>query len=156
MQMICAMAANGAIGNNNALLFHIKEDMKYFREFTAGKCIVMGRKTFESLPNVLEGRKHIVLTTDNGYKFDHPDVIICNEVSNVIELVSNSPAVVIGGASIYKTFANHCDELHLTQINRTPITADVFFPTEILQNFKVQTVEKLTDDAKVYVYTRYR
>ena len=70
LSIIVAIAANNLIGGDNKLLWHISEDLKRFKEITMDNTIIMGRKTFESLPGILPGRKHIVITRDQNYKVD--------------------------------------------------------------------------------------
>ena len=108
----------------------IPEDMKLFREETVGKVVVMGRKTFESLPQGLPlvERTNIVLTTSEDFK--HDNVYVCHSVDEVLNKVKEYPTedvYVIGGASVYEQMLPYCDTIHLTKIDYT-YDADTYFP----------------------------
>ena len=74
LSIIVAIAENNVIGKDNKLLWHVPEDLKRFKSITSGNIIIMGRKTFESLPGVLPNRKHIIITRDENYSVDNPNV----------------------------------------------------------------------------------
>ena len=80
LSLIVAIAENDVIGGDNKLLWHLSEDLKRFKEITMNKTIIMGRKTFESLPKVLPGRKHIVITRDTNYTVDSDQVEIVHSL----------------------------------------------------------------------------
>lgn len=124
--MIAAVGRNLELGKDNNLIWHFKEDMKFFKEQTMGKPIVMGIKTLESLPKLLPGRKHIVLTTRN---LDlNPEILIVHSVDELLEKIVNYEEVmVIGGASIYQQLLDYSDKLILTEIDASA-DADVYFP----------------------------
>ena len=126
ISLIVAMDRNRGIGFKGDLLCKISGDLKNFRKLTLNKTIVMGRKTFESIPNVLDNRKHIVLTKDDNYKVDHPDVDIFTDINRVLEL-SEEEIFVIGGGEIYNFFLPHANRLYLTTINDY-FEADTYFP----------------------------
>ena len=92
ISLIVAATENNAIGKDNKMLFHIKEDLLFFKNTTINKTIVMGRKTFESLPGVLPFRKHIVLSRDKGYNVENQQVEIKHSLEEVLE--ENKDAVV--------------------------------------------------------------
>lgn len=120
MIIIAAVDRNWAIGKNNGLLVAIPEDQKLFRMETEGKTLIMGRKTFESLPGgmALPLRRTIVLTSKEDY--DARGAEVAHSVEEVLDLISMTPTdqvVVAGGASIYRTFAEYCDEAHITKID---------------------------------------
>ena len=105
ISIIVAMARNGAIGKDNALLCHLAEDLKYFKKITKGKTVVMGRKTWESLPvKPLKFRRNIVVTSQKDYEAEGAE--ICNETEELIRTLKNSDeeAFCIGGASLYGQF----------------------------------------------------
>ena len=125
--IIAAIGKNRELGKDNDLIWRLKADMKFFRETTMGHPIVMGRKTFESLPKVLPGRKNIVLSSNE---------IQNNEIElykNIKEFLLNykdyeGEIYKIGGASIYKEFIDMADKLYLTEIEAEEKEADVYFP----------------------------
>lgn len=118
LSTIVAIANNDVIGKDNKLIWHLSEDLKRFKEITMNKTIIMGRKTFESLPKVLPGRKHVIITNNKDYTVDSDQVIIKHSLEEVIDEYSNSEeeAFVIGGGSIYNLLLPYCDKLYLTKI----------------------------------------
>lgn len=126
--MIAAVGKNLELGKDNHLLWHLKEDLAFFRKQTMNKPIVMGRKTFESLPRLLPGRKHIVLTTSD-LKLD-PEVIIVHSKEELLDIIASydREVMIIGGASIYTQMLEYSDKLVLTEIDQTYSNADAFFP----------------------------
>ena len=129
LSIIVAKANNDIIGGDNQLLWHISDDLKRFKEITSGHTIIMGRKTFESLPKVLPNRHHIVITRDNNFKVDSNSVEIVNDINSIICRFENSPeeAFVIGGGEIYKALLPSCKRLYLTRVY-TNFTGDTRFP----------------------------
>ncbi len=130
MNIIAAVDKKLGIGKNGGLLVSIPEDMKLFREETVGKVVVMGRKTFESLPQGLPlvERTNIVITTSEDFK--HDNVYVCHSVDEVLNKVKDYPTedvYVIGGASVYEQMLPYCDTIHLTKIDYT-YDADTYFP----------------------------
>lgn len=128
MSMIAAIGKNLEIGKNNQLIWHIKEDMKFFREQTMGKPIIMGRKTLESLPKLLPGRKHIVLTRQN-LDLDSQIMVVHSkeELLNYVKSYQEE-VMVIGGASIYQELLDYAEKLILTEIDKEDKQADAYFP----------------------------
>ena len=126
LSLIAAIGDNKELGFHNQLIWHFKEDMRFFKNTTMGHPIIMGYKTMESLPKLLPGRTHIVLTRKN---IEIPGVIVVHSIEDVLELVkqSNLEHYVIGGASIYEQFIDYCDKMMLTEIHDTH-DADVYFP----------------------------
>ncbi len=131
MNMIVAVDENWAIGKNNDLLFHIPEDMKFFRQMTLGKNVVCGKKTLLSFPGSkpLPDRKHFVLT--------HSDLAECENLVRVSSLddlfeklkgISEDDIVVIGGESVYRQLLPFCKKVYVTKIFSSDPDADVFFP----------------------------
>ena len=115
ISMIVAVDSNGGIGKDNKLLWHIPGDLKRFKEITTGKTVVMGRKTFESLPfkNGLPNRKNICLTRTPKDSIEN--VTYINDI-NIILNNSEEEIFIIGGAEIYKLFMPYCNKLYLTQV----------------------------------------
>src|SRR5690606_30961643 len=100
---------------------------KFFKDITMGKPMIMGRKTFESLPKVLPGRDHIVLTRDKNYKVDHPRVRVVYSLNELLEVTSEDREyAVIGGSEIFKLMLPHADRIYLTIIDES-FEADTFF-----------------------------
>ncbi len=130
MNLIVAVDKNWAIGCNNELLVSIPADMKFFRQTTMGKVVVMGRKTLESFPNKspLKNRTNIVLTSNPNYKVE--GAIVVHTLADLLEELKkyNSEDIyVIGGDSIYRQLLPYCDLAHVTKIDHA-YQADAFFP----------------------------
>lgn len=125
--MIAAIGKNYELGKDNQLLWHLKGDMKFFKEMTMHKPIIMGRKTLESLPGLLPGRKHLVLTSQN---LDLPDqVLVFHSLSSLLQYLCEYPdeVMVIGGASVYQEMLPYSQKMLLTEIDDTK-DADSYFP----------------------------
>ena len=130
MNLIVAVDKNWAIGKENKLLVSIPQDMKFFRETTMGKVVVMGRKTLESFPGgqPLKKRTNIVITRDKNYSVK--DAIVVHSIEEALEELKNynsEDVYVIGGDSIYRQMLPYCDMAHVTKINHA-YEADTYFP----------------------------
>lgn len=130
MNIIVAVDKNWAIGYENKLLNSIPEDMKFFRETTTGKVVVMGRKTLESFPNgrPLKNRTNVVITNQKDYEV--PGAIVLHSVEEALEYLKQydtNDVYVIGGASIYEQMLPYCDVVHVTVMDYA-YQADTWFP----------------------------
>ena len=130
MNSIVAVDKNWAIGFENKLLNSIPEDMKFFRETTTGKVVVMGRKTLESFPNKrpLKNRTNIILSTNPNYQVK--DAIIAHSIDELLEMLKeydSKDIYIIGGDSIYKQMLPYCDTAIVTKIFHI-YEADAYFP----------------------------
>ncbi len=149
LSIIFAIASNNAIGKDNSLLWHISEDLKRFKEITSGHKILMGRKTFESLPGILPNREHIILTRDRNFNLDSDKVTVINNIEDAIKFYKNSDeeVFIIGGGEIYKQFLKYANKLYLTKVNKD-FDADTFFPQinldewEVIHNSETKVDEK--------------
>lgn len=128
ISIICALAENNAIGYNNDLLFHLRADLRRFKALTTGHTVIMGRRTFESLPKgALPNRRNIVLTSNASNQW--PNVETFATLQEALEACTADDEVfIIGGASVYKAAFPIADRLCLTHVHATPAEADVFFP----------------------------
>lgn len=120
-----AVADNGVIGNAGALPWHIPADLRRFKALTMGMPMVMGRKTFESLPGVLPGRRHIVLTRDKRWAEDGTEVV--HSLEEALGIANSPHIAVVGGAEIYRLFMHRADRIELTEIHAAP-PGDTRFP----------------------------
>ena len=127
LTIIAAIGKNYELGKDNNLIWRFHEDMKFFRENTMGKSMIMGRKTLESLPKLLPGREHLVLSSQ---KLDIPGVKFYHTKEELLEYIPYSPKdfMVIGGASIYEQFIDFSNTMLLTEIDAECKDADVYFP----------------------------
>lgn len=124
-KIIACVGKNLELGRKNDLVFHIPEDMKYFRETTTGKPVIMGGNTFRSLPGALKGRRNVVLSRSDDFP---AEVEVFHSLEDILaEFKDEDEAFVIGGASIYQMFLPYARELYLTEVD-SEVEADVFFP----------------------------
>jgi dihydrofolate reductase len=137
LSMIAAVARNHAIGKNNQLLWHLPEDMKYFRKTTRGKPVIMGRKTWESLPDSfrpLPARHNIVVSRNPAYQA--PGATLVRSLQEALRVIAESEeAFVIGGAELYRQALPLAGRLYLTEIAES-IEGDVFFPEVLPQDWE--------------------
>lgn len=112
---IYARAANGVIGRDGALPWRLSADLRRFKAMTMGKPMVMGRKTFESFPSPLPGRRHIVLTRDADWQAEGADVV--HTVDEALALAGDGEVAVIGGAQIYALFLPLAHRVELTEVH---------------------------------------
>lgn len=113
--MVLAMADNGIIGDDGKLPWHLPADLKHFKAITKGSPMIMGRKTFDSLPGLLPGRRHIVLTRDPDWSAQGAE-----KASNALDAIrlANAPKIcIIGGAQIYGLFESYADKIILTRVH---------------------------------------
>ena len=124
---IVAVDRNWGIGKDDALLAHIPEDMKFFREHTTGHPVIMGRKTLESFPGgrPLKNRKNIVITRNPFYEKE--GAVVVSTIDAAIEQAGVEDAFVIGGGSVYRQLIDHCELAYVTKID-AEFEADTFFP----------------------------
>ncbi|MEE3342651.1 MAG: dihydrofolate reductase [Bacilli bacterium] len=141
ISIIAAIGKNNELGVNNNLIWHIPEDLKYFKETTMNKTIVMGYKTYNSLPGLLPGRKHVVLT---HHIIDNKDVVVFDDLERLIKYLNNisEEVFIIGGASLYKEFIDEASRLYLTEIDEEYKDADVYFPIFNKDNYKRKVLRK--------------
>ena len=123
--IIVARAANGVIGRGGKLPWHISEDLKRFKRLTMGSAMVMGRKTFDSLPGLLPGRRHIVLTRDAAW--NAPGAEVARDADSAIALAGGERISVIGGAEIFDLFLPLASRIELTEV-LADIDGDTFMP----------------------------
>lgn len=127
--LIASVAEHGAIGRAGDLAFHLRADLRHFKELTMGSPVIMGRKTFQSLPKgALPGRRNIVITRDAS--FTAPDIETVPSIDAALALAGDAPqAFIIGGGSIYAATIDRADALEITHIDAVCPDADTFFPT---------------------------
>ena len=113
--LIYARADNGVIGHNGGLPWHLPADLKHFKALTTGKAMIMGRKTFDSFPSPLPGRRHIVLTRDTTWQAHGAEV--ARSVNDALILAGDAPVAVIGGAEVYAQFLPLAEWIELTEVH---------------------------------------
>lgn len=135
ISFVVAVARNGVIGRDGGLPWHISADLRRFKEITMGKPIIMGRKTWESLPRrPLPGRRNIVITRTRDY--DAPGAEVAASVAEALALCHGEPDVsVIGGGEIYRLFWPLVDRLYLTEVDLA-VAGDTFFPAVVPEEWE--------------------
>ena len=135
LTIIAAASTNNIIGLNNKLIWDIPRDLKRFKDLNQGHSVIMGRKTFESLPNPLPNRTNIVVTRNTDYNYD--GVIVCKSIEDALShCESDSQPFVIGGGEIYSQTINIVDKIELTRIYKD-YEGDAYFPDIPLDKFKL-------------------
>ena len=123
--VVVARASNGAIGLGGGLPWRLSADLKHFKAVTMGTAMVMGRRTFESLPGLLPGRRHIVLTRDPHWRAEGAET--AGSVEEALALAADWPVSIIGGAEIIALFLPCAGAVELTEVHSEP-EADTFMP----------------------------
>ena len=152
ISLIAAMGKNNVIGNKGKLPWNLPADMKYFRDKTLGKPVIMGRKTFESIGKPLPERTNIIITHDQNYKAE--GCIVVHSADEAIKAVEDAEEVmVIGGSQIYKEFLPKANKMYLTIINND-FEGDTYFPEYKIEEWKETAYEEHERDKdNQYNYT---
>jgi len=155
--LIAAASENNALGKDNQLIWHISDDLKRFKRLTSGHAIIMGRKTFESMPKALPNRKNIILTRNRAYKAN--DAFVAHTIEEALEFASDDPQpFIIGGGEIYSLFLPIAHTIELTRVH-DDFEADAFFPEIDPQEWNLNAVEKYTSSPEqpyAYSYLTYK
>ena len=157
LSLISAVARNGAIGKDNGLLWHEPDDLKHFRRVTMGCPVIMGRKTWDSLParfRPLPGRRNVVITRDRAWRGTGAEAV--DSLEAALALLGGVPkAFVIGGAETYALALPSADELVLTEID-ADLAGDTFFPAWDRERFRVTAREPHVGGAGIgYAFVTY-
>lgn len=153
LTLIAAIAENFAIGKDNKLLWHLSNDLKFFKNYTLGKVIIMGRKTFESIgKRALPGRMNAVVSRDHSISVEN--VLVFKTLEAALAHFKNAEEVcIVGGAQMYKDTLAMADRLVLTRVATSP-DADVFFPLINWAQWKLVSEQKnLMDEKHSFDYT---
>jgi dihydrofolate reductase len=143
ISIVVAAATNNAIGKEGRLPWHLPNDMKHFKNITWGMPVVMGRKTFESLGKVLQGRKNIVITRQPGWKKD--GTVAVKNIDDALFVAKETDAkevMVIGGGEIYRALFSKAKRIYLTRVEAEP-EADTFFPPLNPKEWRLISQKKL-------------
>lgn len=153
LTLIAAIAENNALGKNNQMLWHLPDDFKRFKQITSGHYIIMGRKTFESLPGMLPNRTHIIITRQEDFKVE--GCIIANSLEDALATCPQDEEVfVIGGGEIYKQALPKADKLDLTRVHGIAPDADAYFPEFDTADWKlVEKVHHPKDERHKFDFT---
>ncbi|MFC1749141.1 type 3 dihydrofolate reductase [Pseudomonadota bacterium] len=152
ISIITAMADNRAIGINNQLPWHLPADLKWFRQQTTGKPILMGRKTYDSIGRPLPNRRNIIISRDQTLSIEGCEVVSsANDALTLCEDVEE--VMVIGGASFYEQMLPHAQRLYLTLVH-TSVEGDAFFPEIDFNQWKeVERTDHQADEANAFDYS---
>ena len=152
--LIYARAANGAIGREGRLPWHLPADLAHFKALTMGCPMIMGRKTFESLPGLLPGRRHIVLTRRE--RWDSAGAEVVRSVEEALAAAGDGEVAVIGGAAIFDSFMDQAARAEVTQLH-ADFAGDVFMPP-LGARWEVAAREDhpAKDDQPAYSFVTYR
>ena len=158
MDLIVAVSSNWAIGKDNDLLFSLKTDMKYFRQNTLEKTVILGRKNLDSFPGgrPLPKRRNIVITRDPAFSREGCEIVHTPE--DALALAGDEENVwLIGGGSIYAALLGRCRRASVTRVDSTVSDADTFFPDlDALPNWKIErTGEAVTENGLTYRFVDY-
>ena len=158
LSLIAAVGRNGEIGRGNDLLWRTREDQLHFKNTTMGHSVVMGRKTWDSLPDrfrPLPGRRNIVVSRNAAFEAKGAEVV--TSLDAALALVSGTPRVfVVGGAQLYALALSRADELVLTEVDAA-FDADAFFPAWDRQAFGEVDRDSRTDpEGRPYAFVTYR
>ncbi len=157
ISLIAAAAENNAIGKDNQMLWHLPNDLKYFKNITWGMPVLMGRKTFESFGGgkPLPGRANIILTYKKNY---HPEgTVVVNKLDNALFFVNENDfneLMVIGGGEVYNMMLPKADKIYLTRVHESFTEADAFFPSIDEKKWQRTSQQNFTADEKhLYAYS---
>ena len=159
LSIIVAVAKNNAIGLNNELLYRLPGDLKRFKALTTGHTIIMGRKTFESLPKgALPNRRNIVLSRQEGLHYENAECYRSLEEA-LMQCDYTEDVYIIGGAELYKQTLGLASRIHLTLVEDTPAEADAFFPELNSNDWEETSREEHPADekhAQAYTFIDYK
>ena len=156
--IIAAIGKNRELGRKNELIWHLPDDLKFFKENTIGKPVVMGLNTLRSLPRKLKDRQYIVLTNED-VELDK-EIILVKSMDELLDEIKRreEEVMIIGGASIYKQMIDYADKMLLTEVDAECLDADVYFPDFNKEEWdsEVLSTNKTEDDIsyKHLVYKR--
>ena len=157
LTIIAAVSINNIIGNKNKLIWKLSNDLKRFRNLTTNHSVIMGRKTFESLPNPLPDRDNIVITRDTNYS--KPNIQVCSSIEDAINLTkTDTQPFIIGGGEIYSQTINIVDKIELTRVHKE-FDGDAYFPEIPLDIFELINEENYNSDLENefdYSYLTYK
>lgn len=154
ISVIAAVGKNNELGKNNDLIWHFHSDMVFFRETTTGSTVLMGRKTFESLPKALPKRKNVVITRNLNYRAE--GATVCKSVEEALELCKDDEKVfVIGGGEIYKQLLPMATELYLTEVDDECSDADTFFPAFDKSKYKKEIIAENEENSIKFTHVKY-
>ena len=161
LSQIAAMSKNRVIGKDNKLPWNIPQEMKWFMSKTKGSVLIMGRKTYESLPAPLPNRFHIIVTRSQDYKVDRDDCIVVHSIDEAVNEASKltdkwgEEVFITGGSEIYKQALDRTDRIYLTIIDKE-FEGDAFFPEFDEAQFRDDEQQAFTEPLPYVIHTYVR
>ena len=156
LSFVVAMSLNNVIGRNNNLPWHLPNDLKRFKEITCSKSrtMIMGRRTFEALPGILPGRKHIILTRNKCYEIDDDNVYVIHDIDELNPyIIDEEEFFVIGGGDIFTTLMPYAKKMYITLIHDF-FEGDTYFPKYNRNEWDIiEKQEGIMDERNVYKHT---
>jgi len=157
LTIIAAASINNVIGNKNKLIWHISKDLIRFKELTLNHAVIMGRKTFESLPYPLPNRLNIVVTRNTSY--NNEGIVVCKSIEEaLLHCKNDSQPFIIGGGEIYSQTIDIADKIELTRVYKI-YDGDAYFPKIPEEKFKLineETNETNGDEKVKYSFLTYK
>jgi len=152
ISIIAAMAENRVIGRDNQLPWRLPADLRHFKALTIGKPIIMGRKTWESLPGLLPDRPHIVITSDTSYQAQ--GCLVTHSIEEALAAAGQVPEVmIVGGGAFYEQMLPQADRIYLTLVHAN-IEGDAYFPNYDMDAWQeIEREEHAPDDKNAYAYS---
>lgn len=158
ISIIVAISAESAIGRQGDLLCHMPADLRHFKQITSGHTVIMGKRTWFSLPkHPLPGRRNIVISDVEGELLEGAEVVYSLEAAQQL-VAANEEAFIIGGGMVYRQFEPLADRLYITHIEHSFPDADTFFPAILPENWKQVSSERHeadTDNPYPYIFAEY-
>lgn len=157
LKMILAIGKDGAIGRGGDLIWKIPADLKRFKELTTGGAVIMGRKTWDSLPKKpLPNRRNVVLTRQSDFKAEGAEVV--NDLNQALHLTKDEKTFIIGGAEVYNAFLPYVSEIYLTEVDADCPDADAFLNLDGRENWETVEISPYfdTSDGLSFRYVKLR
>jgi dihydrofolate reductase len=154
ISMIVAADENNVIGKDNQLIWHLPDDLKFFKKMTSGHAIIMGRNTFESVGKPLPDRTNIIITRDKSYTAD--GCVVVHSLEEALEVAHRADPnpFIVGGEQIYRLALPLADQIYLTRIHHS-FEGDRHFPELNNEWLEVESIEHPTDEKHVHSFTFY-
>lgn len=156
LSIIAAIGKNNELGGNNSLLWRLSDDLKLFKQLTMGHCIIMGRKTFESIGKALPGRVNIVVTTG---QIEVEGVYRAIDLNHAVELAretGDDEAFIIGGGQIFSYAIDLADKLYITEVDAEFPEADIFLPSIDYNDWKLMDSKSFQKSDKNEFHFEYK
>lgn len=159
IKIIAAVGKNLELGKKGDLIWHLPNDLKFFKQQTLGCAVVMGRNTYNSLPKKLPNRQHFIITDSPDFNKDIEGVEIYYDFDNLVASIKKKAETedvyIIGGASVYNQFIEYADELILTEVDASDKEADVYFPEFDKSKYEKTVLAFNSDNEISYTHVKY-